>query len=133
MGTRVECVVPRVMAAFGRRIFQHLNAGLLRSGQRCRLSSVSKPMLSSVVSSPEAKEHISAEGYVAEQTTLALRANDFFQVSNSFSVEDLFNARVHLGHKEGSLDPHMNPFIFGSRLGHLILDLDQTAEHLRTA
>ncbi|XP_076290986.1 mitochondrial ribosomal protein S2 [Lasioglossum baleicum] len=58
---------------------------------------------------------------------------DFFKIHNLFTVEDLFKARVHFGHKEGSLDDHMRPFIFGSRLGHLIFDLDQTAEHLRQA
>lgn len=50
-----------------------------------------------------------------------------------FTVKDLFDARVHFGHKEGSLDDRMRPFIFGSRLGHLIFDLEQTAEFLRTA
>lgn len=58
---------------------------------------------------------------------------DFFHVYNMFTVKDLFDARVHFGHKEGSLDPHMKPFIFGSRLGHLIIDLDKTAVLLRDA
>ena len=50
-----------------------------------------------------------------------------------FTVKDLFDAKVHYGHKEGTLDEHMKPFIYGSRLGHLIFDLDQTAELLRQA
>ncbi|XP_026478651.1 28S ribosomal protein S2, mitochondrial [Ctenocephalides felis] len=58
---------------------------------------------------------------------------DYFKVHNLFTVKDLFNARVHYGHKEGSLNDHMRPYIYGSRLGHLIFDLDQTAEHLRAA
>ncbi|KAG7207768.1 hypothetical protein KM043_009378 [Ampulex compressa] len=58
---------------------------------------------------------------------------DFFQVHNLFTIKDLFNARVHYGHKEGSFDEHMRQFIFGSRMGHLIIDLDQTAVHLREA
>ncbi|XP_033334928.2 mitochondrial ribosomal protein S2 [Megalopta genalis] len=58
---------------------------------------------------------------------------DFFKVHDLFTIEDLFMARVHFGHKVGSLDDHMRPFIFGSRLGHLILDLDQTVEHLQQA
>ncbi|GAB6021808.1 28S ribosomal protein S2, mitochondrial [Chamberlinius hualienensis] len=62
-----------------------------------------------------------------------LKHKDFFEVSKLFTVKDLFKARVHLGHKEGSLNDHMRPFIFGSRLGHLILDLDQTAYQLRAA
>ncbi|XP_037040877.1 28S ribosomal protein S2, mitochondrial [Bradysia coprophila] len=63
----------------------------------------------------------------------ALNHPDFFNVHDLFTVRDLFNARVHLGHKDGSLDDRMRPFIFGSRLGHLIFDLDKTAAHLRQA
>lgn len=62
-----------------------------------------------------------------------LKYKDFFGVRNLFTVKDLFDARVHLGHKEGSLNDHMRPFVFGSRLGHLIIDLDQTAYYLRAA
>ncbi|KAK2578863.1 hypothetical protein KPH14_001271 [Odynerus spinipes] len=62
-----------------------------------------------------------------------LKHPDFFQVHNLFTVKDLFDARVHYGHKEGSLNKNMQPFLFGSRLGHLIIDLDQTAELLRQA
>ncbi|XP_003699364.1 mitochondrial ribosomal protein S2 isoform X2 [Megachile rotundata] len=58
---------------------------------------------------------------------------DYFHVHDMFTVKDLFNARVHFGHKEGSLNDLMKPFIFGSRLGHLIIDLDKTAELLRDA
>ncbi|XP_055695087.1 28S ribosomal protein S2, mitochondrial [Lutzomyia longipalpis] len=58
---------------------------------------------------------------------------DYFNVHNLFTVRDLFNARVHYGHKIGSLDDRMKPYIYGSRLGHLIFDLDQTACHLREA
>lgn len=63
----------------------------------------------------------------------SLKHPDFFKVAQLFTVEDLFWARVHLGHVEGTLDPHMNQFIFGSRLGQHIIDLDQTATHLRQA
>ncbi|XP_050677525.1 28S ribosomal protein S2, mitochondrial isoform X1 [Leptidea sinapis] len=58
---------------------------------------------------------------------------DFFQVHKLFTVKDLFDARVHFGHKEGSLNEFMAPYLYGSRLGHLIFDLDITAEHLRKA
>lgn len=50
-----------------------------------------------------------------------------------FTVEDLYKARVHYGHKLGSLDNRMKPYLYGERLGHAIFDLDQTAEHLRSA
>lgn len=58
---------------------------------------------------------------------------DYFNVKNLFNVKDLFDSRVHYGHKEGTLDPRMKPFIFGSRLGHLIFDLSQTEELLQAA
>ncbi|XP_022917951.1 small ribosomal subunit protein uS2m [Onthophagus taurus] len=62
-----------------------------------------------------------------------LTHKDYFKVHNLFTVEDLFKARVQYGHKEGSLNEHMLPYIYGSRLGHTIFDLDITAEHLRSA
>ncbi|KAJ8891937.1 hypothetical protein PR048_004496 [Dryococelus australis] len=62
-----------------------------------------------------------------------LKHLDYFRIHDLFTVQDLFEARVHLGHKEGSLDERMKPFIFGSRLGHLVFDLDITAYHLRQA
>ncbi|KAH8271894.1 hypothetical protein KR044_009306, partial [Drosophila immigrans] len=62
-----------------------------------------------------------------------LKHADYFQVHNLFTVRDLFNARVHYGHKDGSLDDRMRPYLYGSRLGHLIFDLDKTAAHLRDA
>nr|CAI5837520.1 unnamed protein product [Callosobruchus analis] len=58
---------------------------------------------------------------------------DYFSVHNLFTVKDLFDARVHYGHKDGSLDERMLPYIYGSRLGHIIFDLDKTAEYLRHA
>lgn len=62
-----------------------------------------------------------------------LRHPDYFKVRKLFTVKDLFDARVHYGHKEGTLDDRMRPFLYGSRLGHLIFDLNQTAELLRDA
>lgn len=58
---------------------------------------------------------------------------DYFNVSNLFTVKDLFEAKVHYGHKEGSFDKRMLPYVYGSRLGHIIFDLDKTAEYLRLA
>jgi len=62
-----------------------------------------------------------------------LRFPDFFGVRKLFTMEDLFNARVHYGHTDGTLNPHMKPFVFGSRLGHIILDLERSAVLLREA
>lgn len=63
----------------------------------------------------------------------ALSHPDYFNVHNLFTVKDLFDARVHYGHKVGSLDERMLPYLYGSRLGHAIFDLDKTAEYLRAA
>ncbi|KAL0109592.1 hypothetical protein PUN28_014563 [Cardiocondyla obscurior] len=79
-------------------------------------------------SQPNTKEPESSE-----ITLDPLTHPDFFQVHNLFTVKDLYNARVHYGHKDTSLHENMETFVFGSRLGHLIIDLDQTAEMLKQA
>jgi small subunit ribosomal protein S2 len=58
---------------------------------------------------------------------------DYFNVANMFTVRDLMNARVHFGHKEGSIEDRLKPYFFGKRLGHVIFDLEQTAEYLKRA
>lgn len=50
-----------------------------------------------------------------------------------FTIKDLFDARVHFGHKTSSLDERMKPFLFGSRLSHVIFDLNTTAYYLKKA
>lgn len=59
--------------------------------------------------------------------------DDFFDINNSFTVRQLFEARVHLGHKAGMWNPLMKNYIHGTRAGMHIFDLDKTAEHLRLA
>ncbi|XP_061867605.1 small ribosomal subunit protein uS2m [Colius striatus] len=58
---------------------------------------------------------------------------DFFNVKELFSLKDLFNARVHLGHKKGCRHRFMEPYIFGCRLEQDIIDLEQTMQHLQLA
>ncbi|KAL1389270.1 hypothetical protein pipiens_012510 [Culex pipiens pipiens] len=62
-----------------------------------------------------------------------LKHPDYFGVHRLFTVEDLFKANVHLGHKEGTLHDNMKGYLYGSRLGHCVIDLDKTAEYLRHA
>ncbi|CAL9682227.1 unnamed protein product [Knipowitschia caucasica] len=64
---------------------------------------------------------------------MALEKTDFFRVSELFSLKDLFDARVHLGHKKGCRHRLMEPYLYGSRLDQDIIDLDQTMEHLQQA
>ncbi|KAK6481041.1 28S ribosomal protein S2 [Huso huso] len=65
--------------------------------------------------------------------TEPLKHPDFFRLSELFSLKDLFDARVHLGHKIGCRHRLMEQYLFGCRLEQDILDLDQTMEHLQQA
>ena len=58
---------------------------------------------------------------------------DYFGVKGLVTMEDLFNARVHLGHKTGMWNPLMKPYIYGSRTGIHILNLSHTLELLHKA
>lgn len=58
---------------------------------------------------------------------------DFFGVNALTSVRQLLEARVHFGHKTGVWNPLMKPYLFGSRAGIHIIDLDKTLVHLRRA
>lgn len=62
-----------------------------------------------------------------------LEYNDYFDVRKSVSIADLFDARVHLGHKNGLRHKLMERFIFGERLGCDIIDLEQTLNLLYDA
>ncbi|XP_063287684.1 small ribosomal subunit protein uS2m [Pelobates fuscus] len=62
-----------------------------------------------------------------------LKHPDFFNVKELLSIKDLFEARVHLGHKKGCRHRLMEPYIFGCRLEQDIIDLDQTLSHLHLA
>jgi len=68
-----------------------------------------------------------------EELRRSLQQPDYFEVVNMFNVEDLFNNNVHLGHKEGNLNPYMKPYLYGSRLSHYIIDLEQTTRLLNQA
>ncbi|XP_014235748.1 28S ribosomal protein S2, mitochondrial [Trichogramma pretiosum] len=93
------------------------------SMQICRLSAQAQQ--------PAIKEPVDAE---CERVRInPLKHPDYFNVRKLFTLQDLFDARVHFGHKEGTLNNKMIPFLYGSRLGHLIFDLDQTVELLRQA
>jgi len=58
---------------------------------------------------------------------------DYFNVKDMFTISQLFDARVHYGHKITSLDPRMKPFVYGERAGHVIFNLNVTAFHLQQA
>ena len=56
---------------------------------------------------------------------------DFFEVHKLFTIRDLFDAKVHLGHHKGCWSPLMKPYLYGRRADYHIINLRQTAEHLR--
>lgn len=49
------------------------------------------------------------------------------------TVRELFESGVHFGHQTKRWNPKMKPFIYGSRSGIHILDLDQTAQLFKKA
>ena len=49
------------------------------------------------------------------------------------SVKQLFDARMHLGHKHGVSYPLMKRYIFGLRARMQIFDLDITLSHMKRA
>ncbi|XP_053687904.1 28S ribosomal protein S2, mitochondrial [Sabethes cyaneus] len=70
---------------------------------------------------------------VPDKDSEIIQHPDYFGIHHLFTIEDLFRAKVHLGHKEGTLHNSMKGYLYGSRLGHCIIDLDKTAEYLRLA
>lgn len=63
----------------------------------------------------------------------SLDHEDFFGVNKLFTRAELFESRVHLGHKEGLLDQHMKKYLIGMRREQCIIDLDQTVPLLQSA
>lgn len=59
-----------------------------------------------------------------------LQSSDYFGLRDIISVEKLFGARAHLGHRAILRNPYMAPYIFGTRQGIDIFDLEQTVELL---
>ena len=49
------------------------------------------------------------------------------------SVKELFEAGVHFGHQTRRWNPKMRPYLYGSRNGTHIIDLDQTVQLFRRA
>ena len=47
------------------------------------------------------------------------------------STKDLLEAACHFGHKREKWNPHMAPYIYGTRKGVHIFDLEKTHEHLK--
>lgn len=74
-----------------------------------------------------------ATSLVNSQNELFTQNMNFFGLKDLYTMEELMESRVHLGHKDGMLNPHMRPFIFGRRLGVHIIDLEHTVRLLDRA
>ncbi|XGW06340.1 hypothetical protein V3C99_016556 [Haemonchus contortus] len=59
-----------------------------------------------------------------------LHVEDKFKLESLVTVPDMFNARLHLGHKIGTLNNNMKWALYGERLGVCVFDLDITRTHL---
>jgi small subunit ribosomal protein S2 len=59
-----------------------------------------------------------------------LQDEDYFNMSKAVSVTEMFNARVHYGHRIGTLKDNMKWALYGERLGICIFDLDITKKYL---
>lgn len=76
---------------------------------------------------------------MAEYKTLILEDKfklsnpDAFGVQNMVKIKNLFEAGVHFGHTEGTLDKRMKQYLYGNRLGHLIINLNHTKRLLQKA
>ncbi|CAH8648367.1 unnamed protein product [Schistosoma curassoni] len=55
-----------------------------------------------------------------------LSCPDYFGLKNLVNLTDLFQARVHLGHRSALRNEYMKPYIYGCRQGVDIIDLQQT-------
>lgn len=106
-------------------------SGLVQQSSKYTLrlasTSVASLRVGEATTSPEDKNN------KASSLVNPLLVQDYFGVHKLFTVKDLFEARVHLGHKASALDPRMRQFLFGARFGTSIIDLDQTTLLLRQA
>ncbi|KAI0231632.1 28S ribosomal protein S2, mitochondrial [Lamellibrachia satsuma] len=115
----------------------------LRPSSARRWASTSQHLLSAASMQPSVTipeqgsvtENASLESLGAEERQVIdpLKHPDYFGIGDLFTMSDLFDARVHLGHKVGVRNPYMKPYIFGSRLGVDIIDLEQTMPRLALA
>ncbi|XP_065917952.1 small ribosomal subunit protein uS2m-like [Dysidea avara] len=60
-------------------------------------------------------------------------SNIDFGVDKLTSLRELFEARVHIGHKTSMWNPSMLPYLYGHRAGIHIIDLDKTWQCLQLA
>jgi small subunit ribosomal protein S2 len=89
-------------------------------------------------STPEAEENSALPGGDDEASAAGTQAEldeprRLRDAAEPLSVRELFEAGVHFGHQTKRWNPKMRQYIYGSRSGIHIVDLDQTAQHFKRA
>jgi small subunit ribosomal protein S2 len=69
----------------------------------------------------------------AEPPPPSMPARPLCDPEQPLTVRDLFNAGVHFGHQTKRWNPKMRPYLYGSRDGIHIIDLDQTVRLFKRA
>ena len=64
---------------------------------------------------------------------IALKSEDYFGVNKMVKMQDLFEKRVHLGHRLGKKSDEMKKYITGTMDGISVINLDETLPRLRRA
>ena len=59
--------------------------------------------------------------------------DDYFDVKKLVTLENLFEHRCHFGHDTRCRNPYMKPYLFGSRTGIDIFDLEKTVPLFQAA
>ncbi|PAV79879.1 hypothetical protein WR25_22324 [Diploscapter pachys] len=124
---------------------------LSRSGRLCRLGLSRSCATQNANANPEAASSIVVPGtssvpskellqkatvhplllkpYVSEM----LNQEDYFKLHRLVRVDEMFEARLHYGHKIGTLNENMKWALYGERLGVCIFDLDIAKVYLQRA
>jgi small subunit ribosomal protein S2 len=81
----------------------------------------------------EQKDGVETPPAVAAEEAVAMNEIAFDDIADPISIRELLEAGVHFGHQTKRWNPKMRPYIFGSRNGIHIIDLQQTADLFRRA
>lgn len=71
--------------------------------------------------------------YLILESRYVLSNPDAFGVKDMVKMKSLFEAGVHFGHTTGTMDKRMKQYLYGNRLGHLIINLNHTKRLLQQA
>jgi hypothetical protein len=89
--------------------------------------------MSDLNASNEGAEGAAGAEAPAEPPPPSMPARPLCDPEQPLTVRDLFNAGVHFGHQTKRWNPKMRPYLYGSRDGIHIIDLDQTVRLFKRA